>query len=970
MGKAKIISGGPAGLYNIELVKETAKIAATIAAINARLPLLTKAIDAALLERTAAGNVLNTKRGALDGAVGKWILKQMTADQVSVVQAAYLAALAIYNTKSVAYSLLQKEQESKTKEKTLLLKALEPEYRNNVWCADLTEDLAPGEEVGTIEVNGESSIAPIIYPGGEYDILPDAKLQPTQASTPAGVFYNLAIFAGWQCWRPTYRVGTITTISGDFCNVRLDIARSSAWARTFDGQNLNINPRTVDLTKISPAIEKINVRLAQLKILIPVALSEKKAAESIVKEKKEIYDKAQGKSEAEEDAAAFVYEAAMAACRSKQAAYNLLFLEKKLITNQKVVLEAELVAKQKTATIDSDGRVLLSTVPIAYMDGLDGEVFVAGDRVVVEFIDQSWAAPIVIGFESHPRGAASSNYYIFYKDGATLKIVNCTYGNKITVLDTKSYNKINTTNFSTPVIFHLKRFTHNVPAGSTIVARDLYFIATSLYLNPNPYFGWVNFARDNPTFPLVTNNANTKITLTPKVLADLNYVNHIVNTTHAYINEPENNDYWWIMTEFAGGDCEDFALTKAKMLLDMGYPASALHIECGDCDEGGHTWLVVQTTDGDYALDLNSDPVIRNTSVMFGGKPFYGRRRQIGSNWAFISPFGWLVNSYNSASKYFYILDPLLNIIHPLSSSGAPESYLALFSGSSVNFSEDNNSIHVADAGVRKTYKLNENKLDLISQSNYVYGFVERDGSFLPSVSPWTCDVISIVGGFAYSYIYGAGNPNGGTWPPAWVSFSEYFAPPPPWNVETGDPPSYTRTVNIVQFLAATNPETILSYCVIEPHIWVPIPAYLSINNTGTRLDRFVGYKPDILVNKIFGNPFCFIRNGSTSPKSTDFASPFLLPITDYIISSFGETIDLGSTNPYIERGWSQIDTDTLLIQSFRLERSNNVNDNIKRMYKDGVSNLSTVIAAVGTTEANLLGLVYIPSTNRFSNIN
>ena len=52
---------------------------------------------------------------------------------------------------------------------------------------------------------------------------------------------------------------------------------------------------------------------------------------------------------------------------------------------------------------------------------------------------------------------------------------------------------------------------------------------------------------------------------------------------------------------------------------------------------------------------------------------------------------------------------------------------------------------------------------------------------------------------------------------------------------------------------------------------------------------------------------------------------------------------------------------DNIRIQSFRWGNL------LKRMYKDGISNLSEVCAAVGTTEANLLGLVYIPSTDRLN---
>jgi hypothetical protein len=50
----------------------------------------------------------------------------------------------------------------------------------------------------------------------------------------------------------------------------------------------------------------------------------------------------------------------------------------------------------------------------------------------------------------------------------------------------------------------------------------------------------------------------------------------------------------------------------------------------------------------------------------------------------------------------------------------------------SINFSEDNNGIHVAYNGTIKTYKLNENQLTLVSQSTYTSaGLVGRDGKIV-----------------------------------------------------------------------------------------------------------------------------------------------------------------------------------------------------------------------------------------------
>ena len=324
------------------------------------------------------------------------------------------------------------------------------------------------------------------------------------------------------------------------------------------------------------------------------------------------------------------------------------------------------------------------------------------------------------------------DYYIFYLDDTTLKVANCTYAEDIAVKSTKAGVEIRYNNAgSAPVTFHCKRFTHNVPANGVTVARDLYFIATSLYINPNPYQGWVNFAAANPTFGLVINNANTQIELTLKVLADLQRINSKVNREHTYISDPDGNDYWHILADGEAGDCEDFALTKADLLLKMGYPASAIHIETGmitgsPTPQIGHAWLVVQTTGGDYALDLNSNKVAINSSLKFGDKEFFSRRRQIGSNWAFISPFGWLLSSWNTSLIYTYILDPLLNIFYLMGSSS-----LERVNGH-VNFSADNNAIYeqyLGDGWTIYKYKLEENKLTKTLFASSDGGFVNRDGT-------------------------------------------------------------------------------------------------------------------------------------------------------------------------------------------------------------------------------------------------
>jgi len=120
--------------------------------------------------------------------------------------------------------------------------------------------------------------------------------------------------------------------------------------------------------------------------------------------------------------------------------------------------------------------------------------------------------------------------------------------------------------------------------------------------------GWSEFAALNPTFALVTETGDTKITMTSELMDDLKTVNDEVNDRNTYKRDIDTYgelEHWSLMSSGASGDCEDFALTKAQKLLGLGYPASAIKIEVGDVPDGrGHCWLVVQTDKGDMVLDI------------------------------------------------------------------------------------------------------------------------------------------------------------------------------------------------------------------------------------------------------------------------------------------------------------------------------------------------------------------------------
>lgn len=586
------------------------------------------------------------------------------------------------------------------------------------------------------------------------------------------------------------------------------------------------------------------------------------------------------------------------------------------------------------------------------------------------------------------------DYYIFYKDGTTLKIAQCSWETGLTAVDTKDAVNISTTNpDNSPVTFHLKRFTHN--------SGDLYFIATSLLINSNPFPGWVTFAAANPTFALITNNANTEITMTTQLMDDLNSVNYNVNHGYPHTAEVGGNDVWQFPVS-EGMDCEDAALGKVQALLDKGYAASTLHIETGFLEgtTTGHAWLVVQTTKGDYALDINSDAVVLNSALIVGGKSLFGRRRQIGMNWAAISPFAWLINSDNSATNLFlYILDPTLNILYPIKSIDdilglttadvLADTFFNLdissYISTSVNFSDSfiyvtRPMLHPSGGGYTATvyksiekYHLGTNKLildsatvfdntpthgDLIRSANrltggyyYIYhcptGFIDTNGNIIGFdgiLYDW--DIYYGDGSYTHAHWRGVfGDTVEVVSMPGFYDFKLIYLYTSQWQ-EGGDWFGYRY---IQENSAATVPSSSLYEIYYSD-------GYTTQGNSG--LSQGVGYCPNICMNKTFDNAFYdmeIYNYGSGAGYS-------------YYHTPFGENVDNVYTgNPYIPHFWSHIDIDSILIQSFQMRKDDDIGDNIRRIYKNSVSCLDTVDTAVGITEENLFGLAYIPSANRLS---
>lgn len=124
----------------------------------------------------------------------------------------------------------------------------ETETVEDVWCADLTENLTG--EVGTIEVNGESDHI-LITPGGEPGV---GQLESATTSTASAIFWNWALHLWWQRWKPTYRVATIIDIDydNDTCDVELAEAQSQMLLdiHGYPSAGQSINPDNPNLENV------------------------------------------------------------------------------------------------------------------------------------------------------------------------------------------------------------------------------------------------------------------------------------------------------------------------------------------------------------------------------------------------------------------------------------------------------------------------------------------------------------------------------------------------------------------------------------------------------------------------------------------------------------------------------------------------------------------------------------------------
>jgi len=236
VSKGEIIEHKGEGLYRVRQKLAVERIQQELTQVQARLAELAVELPTAKLELIHADDAVRGKAQEIDALIPDYAAGADGALQkIAALQAELIRLQSEARQQRLKVAELIAEDLANRKRQSQLEQV--PEDRElEAWCADYTLDL--DGEVGLVDINDEGGQGTLIHPGYDeaavYDPARDGALFPNLAQSGPQIYLNAALLPGVQKWRPRYRIGTITKLISDVCNVALDPAQSSA-------QNLNIN---------------------------------------------------------------------------------------------------------------------------------------------------------------------------------------------------------------------------------------------------------------------------------------------------------------------------------------------------------------------------------------------------------------------------------------------------------------------------------------------------------------------------------------------------------------------------------------------------------------------------------------------------------------------------------------------------------------------------------------------------------
>ncbi|MEG6509881.1 transglutaminase-like cysteine peptidase [Methyloligella sp. 2.7D] len=190
---------------------------------------------------------------------------------------------------------------------------------------------------------------------------------------------------------------------------------------------------------------------------------------------------------------------------------------------------------------------------------------------------------------------------------------------------------------------------HVIPVTHTATVQKAYYMQA--FGQTLPPIGYVTFCRENRGECTDRSVKRFRVRLSERSIGELIRVNEMVNQSIAPMSDMELYGQPEVWTYPASsGDCEDYVLLKRKMLMQRGWPQSALLITVvRDENNEGHAVLTVRTDKGDYILD-NKQSQIR----LWTDTPYVYVKRQSERNplvWISLVPPSQLPQTQFSASQ-------------------------------------------------------------------------------------------------------------------------------------------------------------------------------------------------------------------------------------------------------------------------------------------------------------------------------
>ncbi len=165
-------------------------------------------------------------------------------------------------------------------------------------------------------------------------------------------------------------------------------------------------------------------------------------------------------------------------------------------------------------------------------------------------------------------------------------------------------------------IFMIGLFAASSQAQSNPLSRSTMLSSSAspfmrVYGPVQPPYGYVRFCEAKPDECSALGGEERRFHPSPARLSELDEINRKINRAI----EPATDEEIYGMSEHwtlpgRRGDCEDYALLKRKVLMQRGWPASALLLTVVRDEKGdGHAVLTARTAHGDFLLDNKVDDV-------------------------------------------------------------------------------------------------------------------------------------------------------------------------------------------------------------------------------------------------------------------------------------------------------------------------------------------------------------------------